>query len=63
MCQRKIKRCNSELWNVGKISTKQKNTNSDVCLACEKKFAVRPFTVKATYLRKQSKSNYLKLKS
>ena len=50
LCRRKMKRCKSELWNVGKISTKQKNTtfqeNSDVCLACEKKSHIFKETIK-----------------
>ena len=54
-------RCKKAIANGGKISTQQKiitfQEYSDTCLVREKKFAVRPFTVKVIHSREQSKSN------
>ena len=62
LCRRKRKhRCKKALGSGGKISTQQKiitfQEHSNICLVCDKKFAVRLFTVKVTYSREQSKSN------
>ena len=64
-CRRKMDRCKKALGNGEEISTQQKiipfQEHSDTCLVCEKKFPVRPFTVKVTHSREQSKSNNEKL--
>ena len=59
LCQRKMDRCNKALGNGGKISTEMITfqEHSDICLVCDKKLTVRPFTVKVTHSREQSKSN------
>ena len=61
LCRRKTDRCKKALGSGGKISTQQKiitfQEHSNICLVCDKKFAVRLFTVKVTYSREQSKSN------
>ena len=61
LCRKKMDRCKKALVNGGKISTQRKiitfQEHSDICLVCEKKFAIRPFTVKVTHSREQSKTN------
>ena len=54
-------KCKKALANGGKISTQQKiltfQEHSDICLVCEKMFAVRLSTVKVKHSKEQSKSN------
>ena len=61
LCRRKMDKCKKALANGGKISTLQKilifQEHSDICLVCEKMFAVRLSTVKVTHSKEQSKSN------
>ena len=61
LCRKKMDRCKETLGNGEKISTELKmitfQKHRDISLVCDKTFAVRPFTVKVTHSREQSKSN------